>query len=162
MNEQAEQRGPAVARRGTILLEVIFAVTLFVSVALVVLQSMNSSVQAVGALRMEAQAADLAVTILSEMRMGMLQAIDTPAQNFQEPQWEDWTWKVATSGVSDVILGSQVKQVEVTITNTKTNYTYRLARLMSEDSGVPSTTGGSSGSAEQTGSSAGTKIGEGP
>src|SRR5687767_5719919 len=52
---------------GAVLLEVLLALALFCGAAGVIMGSLTSSVRAVDRLRLEAQAADLAVTTLSEI-----------------------------------------------------------------------------------------------
>jgi hypothetical protein len=118
---------------GIILLEVILSLALFVSAAGVAIGAFNWSAQACGQMRLEAKAADLAVSVLSEIQMGLLPVGDSPAKNFQEPM-QNWTWQVVTTTLQDDTMGPQSKQVEIIVNNTQENYTYHLVEVMPEDS----------------------------
>jgi hypothetical protein len=121
------------SRGGIILLEVILSLALFVSAAAVAIGACNWSARACAQMRLDAQGADLGVSVLSEMQMGLLPVADSPAKNFQEPM-QDWTWQIVTTTIEDESIGPQAKQVEIIVNNAQQNCTYRLVELMCEDS----------------------------
>lgn len=127
---------------GIILLEVILSLALFVAAATVAFGALNWSARACGQMRLEAQGADLAVSVLSEIQMGLLPVADSPAKNFQAPM-QDWTWQIVTATVEDESIGPQAKRVEITVNNTQQNYTCRLVELMCEDAATAPAAGSS-------------------
>jgi len=138
MQDDPTKRRPARRARDAraiVLLEIIFAMTLFAAMAGVVLSSLHSSISAVSRLRLDNRAADLAATVLSQIQMGDLAPVDDGPNEFAEPL-EDWTWQIVTTDLREPIEGAAVKRVEIIITNTAENYTHQLALLLaSEDEG---------------------------
>ena len=120
--------------RAIVLLEIIFAITLFAAMAGVVLSSLHSSINAVSRLRLDNRAADLAVTVLSQIQMGDLAPVDDGPNEFAEPL-EDWTWQIVTTDLREPIEGAKIKRVEIFITNTAKDYTHHLAFLLASDDG---------------------------
>ena len=125
------------ARRGAILLEVIFAIVLFASAAAAVIGALNSCMQATGNIRLDAQSADLAVTLLSEIQMGLLPAVSDGPKPFDDPDRLDWTWEIATQQAEMPTTDlTPMVSVEVIITHVS-GYTYRLRTIMSQAAQTP-------------------------
>lgn len=82
-------------RRGAILLEVVLALALLVMTSAVILGSMSAAMRSAGRLRLRAQAADLAVTLASELHMGLLAPADTELTPYARPGLAGWSWQVA-------------------------------------------------------------------
>jgi len=123
----------ATHRRGAVLLEVVLALTLFVMSAAVIGGSVNMSLSALRSVRIQAQAADLAVTKLSEIQMGLRNvADDGPNQYTPDERLDDWTWQIVTTPVDStgVLDSTPPKRVEIVIRNARNNYTYRLVQVM--------------------------------
>jgi len=117
-------------QRGIALLEVVLALAIFVGVAMAVCGGLSVSVRSARFVREEAQATDLAVTILSEIQMGLVQAADAGPTPFEAP-YADWTWQtVLALGLPTGQEAADMPQVEVLVRNTPSGYAYHLYQLM--------------------------------
>ena len=115
---------------GVILMEVILALALFMAAGAVVFGALSASANAVNDLRLQAQAADLAVTKLSEIQMGLLEAIDDGPNAFTEEGLEEWTWQIVTASMEDEpFAAAELKQVEIIIAHKPSNTVRCLMRL---------------------------------
>jgi hypothetical protein len=124
------ERPRRVRRRGIALLEVVLAVTVFFGMAVVILGGLNLSMRSVRQVKEQAQAADLAVTLLSYMQIGVVPVGDAGPTPFEEP-FSLWTYQTVTAPVpSTGIEGTDLVQVEIVITNIEDKYTYRLYQWM--------------------------------
>jgi hypothetical protein len=113
-----------------VLLEVVLALVLFVAAAALVTGGMNASLRSVERLRLSAHAADLAVTVLSELQMG-LRSLDDPGPDFFDVPFDDWIWElVADSSAQDSTASARLVQVEVVITHEDPPLVYRLSQMM--------------------------------
>lgn len=138
--------GPCGQGRGVVLLEVVLSLSLFFGAAVVVLVGLHSSVITARNLALEARAADLAVSVLSELQMGQLALEEAGPEEFGEerPYLADWTWQVVVEDVSEDRLSAEnlpaMKRVDVVIANTRRGFTYRLVQWLpaeSEEIAVP-------------------------
>lgn len=120
-------RAPAAA-----LLEVLLALALFFGVAIGVMGGLGTSIKAARDLRLEAEAADMAVTLLSEIELGIVAAEEDGPTEYEEPL-EDWTWQVAVTPVTSTLTDLVLTRIEVVIRNVPEDYTYRLYRLRTEE-----------------------------
>ena len=106
---------------------------LVVATAATVLGSLNASIRAADTMIVESQATDLAVTLLSEIQLGVLPLASAPATPYDAPL-EDWTWQVVVSpaeNMSDPLsTGPELQLVEVIVTHTGRGLTFRLAQLL--------------------------------
>ena len=125
--------------RGVALLEVVLALAVFFGVSIAVLGGLSLSLRSARQIREESQAADLAVTMLSEVQMGVYPPVDAGPTPFEDPD-ADWSWQIVTMPLESVLPGAELMQVTIIIRNTVDGYTYRLYQLLplEED-----TTGGS-------------------
>jgi len=129
-------------QRGAVLLEVILALVLFVAAATVIAAGINASLDSVERLRLNTHAANLAVSVLSELQMGSKTLAATGPQQFQAP-FEAWTWEVlaspldaksagfnsaATSRPTD--RGMALTRVEVIIRHDDPVLVYRLNQVL--------------------------------
>jgi len=130
----ARRRQDARGTRAAILLEVLLSLAIFVGGASVVLASLHSSLKTVRDLRLQARAADLAVTVLSHVQMGLIAVGDEGPTDFdteEDPSLEGWTWQIVTTTFEDDLLDeTELTQVLVIIANEEEDYAYSLARLM--------------------------------
>jgi hypothetical protein len=125
-------------RPGAVLLEVIFSLLLFVVAAVAVVGGLNACIQASGEVRLAAQAADLAVTKVSEIQMGLVPAVDTEPTPFEEEGLTDWTWQIVTEPVENNVLElPSMLRVHVIVANGSRNYSYRLTHLMPQEAENP-------------------------
>ena len=131
-------------RRGAVLVEVVLALALFVAAAAVISGGLSASMDSIERLRLNAHAADLAVSVLSEMQMGTLAMEGNAAQPFDVP-FEDWTWEVQLAPVDDGA-GEETRltRVEAIIRHQQPPLVYRLSQVMRLDTANPARGGGSS------------------
>jgi hypothetical protein len=116
--------------QGAVLLEVILALVLFVAAATVVTSAMNASLESVERQRLNAHAMDLAVTVLSELQVGLRSAAMTGPEDFEAP-FADWTWELQLLALeSDLGEASSLTRAEVIIRHKQTPLVHRLAQVM--------------------------------
>jgi hypothetical protein len=130
-------RGQRAVRRrkhasGAILLEVVLAITLFVTAALVVLGAMNTSFDVTSKLELKAHAVDRAVTILSLLQTEMIDLNDPDAAGgLFEPPFDDWSYELAADEPLDTLDGPVMQSITVTVTHEPDGYSYSLTQLFS-------------------------------
>jgi len=118
---------------GVILLEVLFALTLFFIAAGVVTGSLHTSMRAATLVKMTAKASDLAVTKLSEMQVGLQTIADTgPTPWATDGDLSQWTWQIATTPVDSMVIlnGPTALRVEIIIRKPSQDFTYRLTQVL--------------------------------
>jgi hypothetical protein len=76
---------------------------------------MRRSLDAAGRLERQALAADLAVTLLSEVQMGLYPVADQGPTEYQEPALVGWSWEITAVPVETA---PQMRQVTVVVTHT--------------------------------------------
>ncbi len=127
---------PCRSRRGVVLLEVVLALALFVMAALVVLAGLNSALDTAQRVQREAEAADLAVSLLSEIQMGLLPPEDVGPEPYEDEAYADWTWEVYTEPYEELTAEVELPEfttVHVIVRHEPSGYTYRLVELMTPD-----------------------------
>jgi hypothetical protein len=118
---------------GAVLLEVVLALVLFVAAATILTSALSSSLDSVERLRLNAHAADLAVSVFSELQMGTRTLEGTGPQPFEAPL-EEWTWEaVATPVQADADESNAFKRIEVIIRHEDPPLVFRLGQVMSMD-----------------------------
>jgi len=123
----------AIVKDGVVLLEVILAIALFMSAAGVLGAALHAGMRAGREIRVASQAEDLAVTKLSEIQMGLLDAADAGPNAYEDDgRLADWTWQIVTTAADNTVItpGLNEKRVEIIIRNAPANYTYRLTTLL--------------------------------
>lgn len=122
---------------GAVLLEVVLALALFVGAATVLTSGLSSSLEAVERLRLSTHAADLAVSVLSELQMGIKSPGAGGAQPFAAP-FEQWTWEIVSVPLQTEWDESSVfKQVEVVIRHEDSPLVYRLGQVLQINESAP-------------------------
>ncbi len=132
---RAAPRPAGPRQRGAVLLEVVLALALFVAAAAVIGSGLNAALNSVERLRLNAHAADLAVTVMSELQLGM-RAVDTAGteQPFEAP-FEDWTWEVQLTPMDDEVgQASNLTRAEVVIRHKAPPLVHRLGQVFPADS----------------------------
>ncbi|MBI5387635.1 MAG: hypothetical protein HZA90_23495 [Verrucomicrobia bacterium] len=115
---------------GAVLLEVILALVLFVAAAAVITVGMNASLDSVERQRLNAHAMDLAVSVMSEIQMGLRSTAVLGPEDFEEP-FDGWSWELQVTPVeTDLGETSVLTTVEVIIRHTESGLTHRLAQLV--------------------------------
>lgn len=127
--------------RGSILLEVVVALALFVFAATVITAGLNSSVHEVERLRLNLHASNLAVSVLSELQMGLKPLVTTPPTPF-DPPFEMWNWEVQVTPVDDRLENAAADQrVEVIVRHQSQPIVRRLVQQMAvQPAGLADTT----------------------
>ena len=123
--------------RGMVLLEVVVALALFFSAAVVMVVGMRGSIVASRNLKIEARAANLSISLLSELQMGDLPLEDAGPEEYEDEDLVSWTWEIVTEDIVDDIIDAEVteelpelKQVTIIITYVPYGREFRLVRLM--------------------------------
>lgn len=130
--QSARGLGEPRRRRAIVLLEVVVALTAFFALGGIIVGSMNSAATAASRVRQDARAADLAVTILSQIHAGMMELQSVGPEYCDEPL-EDWTWQIVTEPVSDSPDAPEMTSVEVIVRDTRSDRVHRLTELVTPE-----------------------------
>ncbi len=122
----------APAARAAVLLEVVLALALFAATSAIVLGSLNACLRAARGIRQEAAAADLAVTLLSEIQMGLVPLRDAGPEAYEKPL-DAWTWQVVTTAYTDRSGEAGLRRVEIIVTYAPRAYVHRLVALVPDE-----------------------------
>jgi len=121
---------------GVVLLEVVLALSLVVATVATVGAAINECTDAASRLRVRTHAADMAVTLASEVQIGLIEPVTVDATPYEDEKLADWTWAVQADPVDEV---ASLLAVEVTVTHTPTGVTHSVGLLL--DAGVADETG---------------------
>lgn len=115
---------------GAVLLEVILALVLFVAAAAVISAALSSSLDGIERQKLNLHAANLAVSVFSELEMGA-RTSETTGPETLEPPFESWTWELALTPAEDELGdASGLTLVEVIIRHQEPALVYRLAQMV--------------------------------
>lgn len=115
--------------RGSVLLEVILALALFVTAATIISSGINASIQAVSRLRNDSHAANLAISVLSELSLGTRSFQSGGPEPFPAP-FDKWTLQIDLAQLEESTLqADSLVRVEVIIRHTEENVVHRLSQL---------------------------------
>jgi hypothetical protein len=115
--------------RGSILLEVVLALALFVGAATVITGGISASVQAVHRVRLQNHAANLAISLMSELHMHARPIAPIGPETFEAP-FQDWLYRVAVEqGQESVGEAEGLQPVEVIVWNPEEGITHRLTQF---------------------------------
>ncbi len=117
---------------GVVLMEIVLALAVFFAIGGIVVGSMNSAARAAGQVAREARAADLTVTIMSQIHMGLIEARDFGPEYLEEPM-DGWTWRIVTEPVSDSFDIPEMVRVEIVVRDTRNDRVHRLTELVLDD-----------------------------
>ena len=122
--------GKARSPRGAVLLEVVLALALFVGAAAVITGALNSSLDGVQRQKLNLHAANLAVSVLSELQMGARSAESAGPEDFPAP-FERWNWQLSLTPLESAAgESSGLTRVEVIIRHDDPPLVHRLAQLL--------------------------------
>lgn len=113
--------------RAVVLLEVVLALTLLVGTVATVGAAMNSCSEAAVRLRIRTRAADMAVTLLSEVQLGLIDAVTTVEKTYDDEALADWVWCIDTEEVEDIV---GLIRLRVTTTHSPTGLSHSLGCLL--------------------------------
>jgi type II secretory pathway pseudopilin PulG len=112
-----------------VLLEVVLALALFVGAATIISTGINASVQAVFRLRLETHAANLAISLISEMQMRARPITPGGPEAFEAP-FTNWNYRVELQQPESGGAESDALQaVEVIVSHAEEPIVYRLTQL---------------------------------
>ena len=116
--------------RAAVLLEVVVALVLFVGAAAIVAGALNASLRSVERLRLNAHASNLAVSIFSELQIGLKTPAVAGPQKFEAP-FEEWTWEIlADPSTTSPDAGSEYRRIEVVIRHDEPAIVHRLCQVV--------------------------------
>jgi len=120
------------SRAGTVLVEVVLALLLFVGAAAVISGALSASIDALDRLRLNMHATDLGVTLVSELQLG-LKPLETGGPEPFDPPFDLWTWELEVSPKSlEPDDPYPLRTVEVIIRHEEENVVYRLTQVLPE------------------------------
>jgi type II secretory pathway pseudopilin PulG len=126
--------GNGQSARGAVLLEVVLALAIFGMGAVVILSGLQAALRMAQQVQFEAKAADLAVTVISEVQIGQISLQDAGPMTYEEASLAGWTWQVVTSAIDPMLAEMPpFKQVEAVIRGPG-GRTYRLSQVVEYDS----------------------------
>jgi hypothetical protein len=115
---------------GAALLEVVLALTLLAGATAVIGGSLSAGIRAAGGLRSQAQAADLAVTLASELQMGVVEPVSQGPTAYDAPL-DGWTWEVTAVPLeTQDTQPATLQRVDVIIRRESPKATYRLSQWL--------------------------------
>jgi type II secretory pathway pseudopilin PulG len=115
---------------GSVLLEVVLALALFVGAATIISTGINASVRSVDRVRLQNHAINLAITVLSEMQMQIRPVATAPPEAFPPP-FQDWTCQVDIAETQSTLESpTSLRPVEIIIRHTQENVVHRLTQLL--------------------------------
>lgn len=124
----APQFSPA-SERASVLLEVVLALALFIGAATVISAGISASVDAVHRVRLQTHAANLAISIMSEIRIGARPLAAVGPENI-EPPFQDWLYRVNLNAGADIATETDsTRAVEVIVWHTQENAVHRITQF---------------------------------
>ena len=111
------------------MLEVILALVLFVAAAAVITVGLNASMGSVERLRLNVHATDLAVTVMSELQLGIRSPYNTGPEPFSGAL-TNWTWEVSSVPVEETDDSGRFAKVEVVVRHDDPALVYRLCQIL--------------------------------
>ena len=115
MAKQIENRKSKIeSGQGAVLLEVLVAVALFSAAAAVIGGALSASIASLDRLRAQLHAEDLAVSVLSQVQLGLIPLTAAGPEPF-DPPFGQWNWEVQVSMAGEMASGDGDRQVEVTV-----------------------------------------------
>lgn len=116
-------------KAASVLLEVVLALALFVGAATIISTGLNASIRSVDRVRLQNHAANLAITILSEMQMHARPIVAAGPEPFPPP-FADWTFKIDIAQDEGAMEGADsLRAVEVIVRHANENVVQRLTQL---------------------------------
>jgi hypothetical protein len=116
------------SERASVLLEVVLALALFIGAATVISAGISASVEAVHRVRLQTHAANLAISLMAELKIGARPLTPVGPENFEAP-FKGWLYRVnLTAGESSTETAS-TRAVEVIVWHTQENIVHRITQL---------------------------------
>ncbi|NLF31695.1 MAG: hypothetical protein GX591_12505 [Planctomycetes bacterium] len=127
-------RSPRTTRRtaGVILLEVVLSLALFAATVTTVAAALGRCHASAGRVELRGRAADLAVTLRSEILLGLIEPAPTDPTAYEDERLEGWTWQLGVETLEEI---EQTLRVVATVRHEPTGVMSRLAWLMDDPAG---------------------------
>jgi type II secretory pathway pseudopilin PulG len=127
---QAPKKLQIPSSNGAVLLEVVLALVLIAAAAAVIGGGLSASIDRVDRLRLNAHAADLAVSVMSELQMGS-KVLSVEGPEFFEAPFEGWSWE-ATAEVTDQKIrdAGRTRKIEVIVRYEDPAIVHRLCQVI--------------------------------
>lgn len=123
----------SLSARGAILFEVILAVVLFAAAAVIISGGLNASMRSVDRLKLNAQAVNLGVSVLSELQMG-LRSLETAGPENFDPPFDEWSWEINSTPLqTESAEDTPANKVEIIIRHDEPPAVFRLAQILQPD-----------------------------
>jgi type II secretory pathway pseudopilin PulG len=130
-SQHAPKKFQVPSSQGAVLLEVVLALVLIASAAAVIGAGLSASIDRVERLKLNAHAADLAVSVMSELQMGSKVLSEEEGPEPFEAPFENWTWEVQAEMTDEKVRDTgRTKKVEVIIRHEDPPAVYRLAQVI--------------------------------
>jgi type II secretory pathway pseudopilin PulG len=130
------RRRTAQPPRGIALLEVLLSLALVTAATGIIVGTLISASKTVQRMETAAVCEDLAVTTLSEIRMGLIEPVDSEPEPFEEP-FDLYFWQVTTAERLDVISAAGGTSITVTVTHEPSGAIYTLSHLLAAEDDEP-------------------------
>ena len=114
-------------RRGSVLLEVVLALALFVAAATIITSGINASIQAVYRLRLETHAVNLAISLLSELQM-RARPVTPAGPEPCAPPFTNWNFRIELTQPEGTDNEALIP-VEVIVSHAEEPVVHRLTQL---------------------------------
>ena len=115
---------------GAVLLEVILALVLFVAAATIIGAGMHTAINGVERQKLNAHAVNLAVSVVSEIQMGLRNVESVGPEPFDSP-FDHWIWElVLTSTETEAGESSDLTRVEVIVRHDDPVLVHRFSQVL--------------------------------
>lgn len=110
------------------LLEVVLALALFIGAATVISAGISASVEAVHRVRFQTHAANLAISIMSELKIGARPLVAIGPENLEAP-FQEWLYRVNLNASDETASElNATRAVEVIVWHTEENVVHRVTQ----------------------------------
>jgi hypothetical protein len=117
------------SRAASVLLEVVLALALFIGAATVISAGISASVDAVHRVRLQTHAANLAISIMSELKIGARPLAAVGPENLETP-FDAWLYRVNLNASDTAVSETDsTRAVEVIVWHTEENVVHRVTQL---------------------------------
>ena len=121
---------PVPATRGAVLLEVVLALVLFAAAAAIIGAGLHSAINGVERQKLNAHAVDLAISVLSEIQMGLRKPESGEPEPFESP-FDHWSRQILlTPTETETGEAGELTRVEVIIRHDDPAFVQRLTQVV--------------------------------
>jgi hypothetical protein len=115
---------------GAVLLEVILALVLFAAAAAIIGAGIHSAINGVERQKLSAHAVNLAVSVISEIQMGLRTLESVGPEPFESP-FDHWTWQLVLAPTeTEAGETSDLTRVEVIVRHDEPPLVHRLTQVL--------------------------------